>query len=295
MVTFDKIQIPLNEISFIIEVINILGNDSIELLDKINLTPITKSNVFSLIKKHEKNDESYSKEFCEEIDFIASNFFYFCEKQREQLFQISNDTLSLIVNNSLLQLSDEDQLLNFNNQLYSKDSKYSVLYESVLFSNISSNNMKKFIKNLNFEDLNKNVWREISNALEVNDDDDEDEDKKDISKIKRYSQYQSQGIKFYPDEKKPFNGIINYLIDKSENKIEKEVIITVSSSSPVFPDPNSVVSYKNLLLGGFRSKDEPNSWICFYFKKHQLEEEEEVMENHSLVVAQVAVVVQAMP
>ncbi|KAK8892496.1 hypothetical protein M9Y10_029726 [Tritrichomonas musculus] len=125
--------------------------------------------------------------------------------------------------------------------------------------------MKKFIKNLNFEDLNKNVWREISNALEVNDDDDEDEDKKDISKIKRYSQYQSQGIKFYPDEKKPFNGIINYLIDKSENKIEKEVIITVSSSSPVFPDPNSVVSYKNLLLGGFRSKDEPNSWICGWY------------------------------
>lgn len=83
LVTFDKIQIPLNEISFIIEVINILGNDSIELLDKINLTPITKSNVFSLIKKHEKHDKFYSKEFCEEIDFIASNFFYFCEKQPE--------------------------------------------------------------------------------------------------------------------------------------------------------------------------------------------------------------------
>lgn len=181
------------------------------------------------------------------------------------MLQISIDTLSLIVNNSLLQLTDEDQLLSVINQLYSKDSNYSVLYESVLFSNISSNNMKKFIKNLNFEDLNKNVWREISNALEVND----DEDKKDISKIKRYSQYQSQGIKFYPDEKKPFNGIINYLIDKSENKIEKEVIITASTSSPVFSDPKKVVSYKNL-LGGFRSKDEPNSWICFYFKKHQV-------------------------
>ena len=57
---FDQIAIPLNEVEFIGEVIEILGNESFNSFISNEITKITIDNVISLLKLHEKFRKIYS-------------------------------------------------------------------------------------------------------------------------------------------------------------------------------------------------------------------------------------------
>ena len=61
LLEFKEIKIQDNEFPFILEIIEILDNESIEYLMKDNLKEPTVDNVFSLIKQHEKFSKFYSK------------------------------------------------------------------------------------------------------------------------------------------------------------------------------------------------------------------------------------------
>ena len=57
-----------------------------------------------------------------------------------------------IVNNSKLQLKDEDELLNFVNKLNKEEAEFGFMYESVIFVNTTSNMMKEFVEIFDFND-----------------------------------------------------------------------------------------------------------------------------------------------
>lgn len=269
LLEFKEIKIQDNEFPFILEIIEILDNESIEYLMKDNLKEPTVDNVFSLIKQHEKFSKFYSKCLLTEINFVSMNFSELFDTKKEDLTQLDISTLEQIIGNEKLQLTDEDQLLRFINELYLRDSKYSILYDHVFFLNASSDAISEFVDVYDINDITNSTWKKISLRLK-----EEITTKDTQSNTNRYKNIRSKkesGIEFADSGQNKFDGIINYLKNKSNNKIENEIDFT---SSSIFC--NIKVNYPiNVSLfndekNRFISNDEPNSWINLYFKNNQV-------------------------
>ena len=151
LVNFENHEIEENEIEFISEVIEILGNEFIDI--DIKLQEVTENNVFDILQKHLKNKICYSKSISNEIDFISSKFYELIENQKEIIMKLDIKTIEKIISNNNLVIRDENQLLSFINNLYSSDSKYSTLYKSVLFQNVEENAIEKFLSIYNINDI----------------------------------------------------------------------------------------------------------------------------------------------
>ena len=282
LVTFKEISFSESEARFISEVIEILGNNSIEFE---SATEITVDNVFKYIKKDEKKGPLYRQRLLTEIDFISSHFYEICESNEKDLISLSIDTLFEILSNNQLQLRSEDQLLNFVNKLYMKDeSKYSILYETVFFENVSIGPIREFLSIFDCNDITGSTWKRLSGRLskEVKIDnnnknssenlDGEYEDALIIAN--RYTKNETNVKTFLYSRENEFKGIINYLKMQSNGEVNKVINITASSvsksSSTVSNfDPSNVILYEDSKKI-FMSENVPNSWICFDFKNNKI-------------------------
>lgn len=183
LIDFKEQGFPTSEIQFISEVIEILGNDKIEISKGESAEEITIDNVLQFILEHEKYETFFSDALKEEIVFISKNFGEIYEKDREKLKKLQVDTLYRILSNDELQIKYEDDLINFVNELYLSDSKFSILYEQICFQNITSKKMIEFIEIFNMNDITNGIWKVLSNRL-------------------------TKEIKFYPREKYNSNGLV---------------------------------------------------------------------------------------
>lgn len=129
------------------------------------LNPITIDNVVNRLIKDENFQEILPKFYQEEVEFISNNFSEILENQREKLKIFSINTIEKIINNSNLQFENEDELLQFINELYNELSEYSILYEYVYFSNVKSSSIEEFINIFDINDLNISTWYSISKRL----------------------------------------------------------------------------------------------------------------------------------
>ncbi|KAK8847913.1 hypothetical protein M9Y10_018961 [Tritrichomonas musculus] len=252
---FNVENISANELPFISEVLEILGNDSINFIEE-EKTEITIDNVFSLIKKHQKNDKFYN----DEIEFISSHFYLLYETQAEELESLSIDALTDIIGSKKIQLKDEDQLLHFINKMYLKSSTFSVLYEKVVYSNLSNKAMSDFIDVYDVNEMTTEMWRALSERLKQG-------EKLNANK----GRYKKQEINVPFSEKSEFSGIISYLRNESSSKLENKVVITSSSiyHNEAKFNPKNVTFYDDKEKW-FCSQDDKNSWICFDFKEHRV-------------------------
>lgn len=64
----------------------------------------------------------------------------------------------MIIESKSLKINDEDSLLDFVLEMYGKDRECSILFEYILFSNLSEDKLKLFIEQFNIEDLNMKIW-----------------------------------------------------------------------------------------------------------------------------------------
>lgn len=264
LISFDIINLPKNELPFILEVLKILGNESIEIFDCENAKKITINNVFKLVKKHEIYSKQYSKQLKEEIEFIASHFFEIIEEQEDEFLKLDINTIFEILSQEKLKLNTEDQLLKFVNSLYSKDKKYSILYEFVYFSNVTSLEMSNFISIFDLTNITNETWNKLCDRMK-----EEIISKKENNSINesRYKVKIQQGKLFECSE---FSGIINYLYEQSNGKIENKINFT---SSSVYQNQDENLS-KN--VASFNDEnvrfasDEPNSWMTLDFKNHSV-------------------------
>lgn len=142
-----------DELEFFIEVIEILGNESFNVISSDEITELTNNNVLKYIKKHEQHENFYYNGFCEEIEYLSSNFYELYEKNEEEIKSLKFSTISRILRSSNLHLHDEDQIVTFLNNLYEIDNEYSILYDVVFFNNVSSDCMKSFVDIIKFKDL----------------------------------------------------------------------------------------------------------------------------------------------
>lgn len=262
---FQQNSIQSSEIPFILEVIEILENESIELQELNENTEITNENVLKLIKQHEKYCKFYKKRLSTEIDFAASHFYALFETQQNEFEDISIESLTKIVFNEKLQLSSEDQLLKLVNHFNERNNEYSFLYDTVLFENVTKETMKEFTNIFKCEDINNGIWNRLLKRLEL----EVVNEKKDESQNNRIH----VGKDFLYSDQNKFNGILKYLITKSNDQIENEINITASSIWEDSKDnyqPKFVTQFENSKSYCSKNNDAYDNWICFDFKGRKI-------------------------
>lgn len=265
LVNFKPNYLQETEFPFIQEIISILEIDSLSVLNTNSIDEITTDNAFQLLLKHEKCDQLYSENIIKDIDFISSHFYEFNESCIEEIRKLQLPTIEKIISNKKIQLKDEDQLLSIINRLYSKDIKYSILYEYIYFANVGSEMISEFIQIFDHNDLTGGIWKSLANRLK--------QATENIQTIPR-NRYKEEkmidlnGISFPFDENKKFDGILRHM--KNEGSINRKVSVT-SSSNISIDVPTNVYEYDNddsLFYSKENGKED--QWLCFDFKEHKI-------------------------
>lgn len=248
---FEYNKIPYDQIPFVTEIIELFEANSIK-SDFHKDDNITIYNVVDLLKQHEKFNVFYQNHCKKEIDFLASNFYKLFEIGEEsEVKKLSPETIELIISHPNLVLNDEDQLLNFVNDLYSIDNNFSNLYEYVDLLSTSKKTTNNFLDTFQFEFFNKNIWNKISSRLQNSSLSGQN------NQFLNLNRYFNTKKVFAFDGYKGFNGILKNIGDTVE----------ITSSSVKFNSPRNVIDYSENQNNYFSSEDSPNSWILFDFKK----------------------------
>ena len=227
-------------------------------VNKSSQAKLNTNNIFPLLKKHENHRSLMKENYTNDIEFVSTHFYELCEDNDTNFISLDIQTLIDILEHPKLRLRNEDQLVEFINRLFETDHKYSILYDSVIFLNVSSDQMSNFISTIEQDYITSDTWRHLCQRLSRNINYEND------SKIKRYITIEKN---FPYDRDHPFDGIINFLSKKSGNDIDQE--IHFSSSSIINGDdtyhPRNV-SIFNDNSKFFDSDNTKNNWICLKFK-----------------------------
>lgn len=262
LLNFESQEINSKDFQFVSEVIEKLGTDKIQLIDKIKNEELTIDNIFDHIEQHQSHPQFYKKELESEINFFSSHFFELKEKVIQKIkgekFDLNEELIELIINNCHLVLDSENDLLEVINQLYLKNKNYSNLYEFVDFENVELKSMKEFIQIFDMNDMTKPTWSSLSFRLGH-------EILKDDFNIQNSKHKNSNKVIEIENKFNEFDGILNYL--QTHYDIKDEIDITYSTCRN--GDPFNLLQYDNK-ENYFISDNFPNSWICFEFKNYKI-------------------------
>ena len=274
LINFDPNIIQETDLPFLSEVIKILDTNTIDInIPEDNYT-LTIDNVFEKLENHLKNENFFTKEIEKEIEFITSHFYEideYDENKIEQLGNIKLSTIYSILNSEKLTLKTEDQLLKIINSIYSNKRSYFQLYECIQFVNVNSENIMDFLDIFNFEDLTNETWQALSTRLE--------QDIKKTGKLNTRYKIETNGTKTIKinsnkieikyNEVNQFDGIINFLRNKTAENFEKTINVTASSIGNSFFSPSNVIDYETSQVY-FYTKNVQNSWIRIDFKDNRV-------------------------
>lgn len=280
LINFKETLIPANEFPFLTEVIEILGNESIDIGIGEGIDEMSVDNIIARFKYHLRDQKIYSTILDRELEFICSHFSDLMSTRFEELKDLGAESLSMILNDDHLELKDEDELLKFINDLYKEDENFGILYGSVYFVNVSGKSMRRFIEIYDASGIDGSTWTRLSARLsseikegnENNENESESESERERmnKRYKKKNECRKRGLKIDKKDNEDFSGIVRYLRDQSSNKIENEINFT---SSPVVngdcyqPVNVSLFDDRNKI---FESEDRPDSWICLDFKSHRV-------------------------
>lgn len=287
LASFEAKEIKEDQINFYRNIFFILDNrnEFMKLIPKDD-TEITLENVFDRIQlkpkfykiindyeiadKRNNYQPEISKEylgitteqdlFKDEIEFISSHFY---EIEIEKIKKLEISIIEGIIKSDKLQLKDEDSLIKFIIEIYSKDHQYSYLFEYVDFFNVSEEELQNFYKIFDLNDLNKQIWKLIVERTLV-------PNNGKINQRKNHQRYNEQieGIPFYHKKGQEFNGVIKYLNEKTGGNIHDNGTIEITSNSYYSGDhPKNLVDFDDKTKYESPRSD---AWICFDFKKMKI-------------------------
>ena len=188
------------------------------------------------------------------INFISRHFENI-DKEKMKLLNI--DIIEKIINNENLKLHDEDSLLNFLLEIYSKDDRFCSLFEYVIFNNVSKEMMEKFIQQFDINHMNLSIWKTICQRLFGN----------TKSFATRYSE-KAKVVHILHDKEKEFQGIMQHLNAETGGNVHDNGTVEITSNS-IGGDchPKNLVDYQN--NDSYYGSDINNkelSYVCFDFK-----------------------------
>lgn len=259
LISFEKTEINSIERDHFIQYFYQLGNIDgyFELQPEYFSTLSTENAVDRLIclQQEEKFKDicnfSVSEHIRKIINFIANNFDDF---EYGALKKIPINLLIEILSSSAFRISEEDKLLDFVLQVYAENRKYSVLFEYVLFKNVSESLLKSFIESFKVDDINQSIWRSFNGSHFNDKQNDENE------------RYKANILKFEYCEGKEFEGIMKNLVKETGGNIHDNGTIEITTNNL-----NSGCHPKNLVDYESDNFFDPNenkngSFVCFDFK-----------------------------
>lgn len=131
LIKFNELSIPTNEIEFFNEIIEKFGYANFDITISEEPINFTIDNVFSHIKNYGKKNSFSKRRYESAIEFISAHFTEVIDSHQEEMFQLEDDVLDDVLSHPKLKLNTEDELLSFLNELYQKDSKFSILYKNM--------------------------------------------------------------------------------------------------------------------------------------------------------------------
>lgn len=185
----------------------------------------------------------------EMIKFAAEHFD---DLPIEKLVNLDDEIIERIIGQPTLKLKEEDSLLNFVLELYMKDSKFSFLFDYVIFKNVKEETWRKFIDVFDIEYLNQQIWQNICQCFFTS---------KEGNKSKQEDKLINGTI----------DGIMKYLVKKTGGNIHDNKTIQITSND-MYSDtfgPKNLVDYDKYNF--FASKNRPDCEIIFDFKDKQIE------------------------
>ena len=211
------------------------------------------------------------------LKYASANFENICKEDKNKL---DVEILSSIMKDPNIKLKDEDSLLEFILDKYEQDKEYSVLFEYVIFSNVSKRTLERFINEFDIEFLNFKIWEGICARLLC----DRSYDNKNDSKNKNSTRYleigkEEEELKMIEKEHKEgeeFNGLLRYLSEGSNGNIHDNGTINITSNS-IYNDnngyhPKNLVNYQNNEQNNYQSKnDNQDIYVCFDLKDRRIQ------------------------
>lgn len=240
-----------------------LGNiDSYFKLHPEFISALDSENAIEFLTKIEniKNNFSITNSECIEsietvFSFIASHFD---EIDKEELKKLPIETIEKIIGSGELKISEEDELLDFVLGLYQEDRKFSVLFEHVLFPNVSEEKLKLFVSEFCVEDINQRVWKSFCMCCF-------ESDKNSLSE-KEEKRYANRDKEFKMSEGKEFEGIMRNLTRETGGNIHDNGTIEITSNMIEGSDhPKNLVDYESDNRY-FPSGNSKGAFACFDFK-----------------------------
>lgn len=212
--------------------------------------------------------DNYSEPVKYLITFAAHHFE---EIDKSRLKTLNIEILNEIFSNSSLQLASEDSLFNFLIDLYQKDSKYSILFEHVIFNNLTDESLFHFTNTIELSDINNDLWHSICyRLLPTKIESFKFYSKGTIDTMSKSSQrYIFETIEFERSNDEEFDGIMHFLTNLTRGNIHDNGTIEISSNSISTSDnterhPKFLVDYQSNSY--YFSKDNGDAFICFDFK-----------------------------
>lgn len=269
LVNFKNNTISISDFPFVSEIFEKLGTLTSDLEVQTPSVENFKNSrsVIELLKKHLKYPQFYYNNISDEIEFIASHFSELKEDLRKASSTLSYDIIEEIIANPSLKLENEDELIEFIDELYSKDVNHSNLYSYVCFSNVSSEMMREFTGLIDLADINRETWDSLSERLsfEIKKSNNNDQNLNNDRPF-RLTKFRDRKIppKSILFENREFDGVFNYL--RKNSNLDDEVNISYSSFGG--GDPKNLLIFDDQNLSFFTENKE-NSWICFEFRKRK--------------------------
>ena len=248
--------------------------DSNELFEFIKKKENERYILYSFLKIKELNDNNYSKLYKDYertrgtsksiyYDYLKQELTYINElrkHQEELLTRIS--TLEKQVQATHL---ENEEISHKYSELETKMKRITTRKEE-----LEKENTEIYNKNKQLEERIENINRENerlkkdNTIIKKNNSELQNKIQEYEIKQKEYIQHKSF-LKIDTPTTNQFGGIFKYF--QTHNNINDELKITASSIDEW--DINNILNYDD--IGSFfQTQDEPNSWICFEFKKHQI-------------------------
>lgn len=265
LTSFNEIKLDSNHLKFYMQYFYALGNiDSFLKMKQHYCEELTVENAVDRLLEI---TQDISNNGCESdlfqspankiITFISEKIENI-DKNKIKMLNIS--ILEQILRNVSLQLHSEDSLLQLILSLYEENHECAVLFDYVIFSNLSKKCFESFIQEFEIEDMNNSIWKSICSRILS--------PEKNTTKDKsRYIQITSE---FEYQKGKDFNGIMNFLTGQTGSNIHDNGTINITSNSIVGLDhPKNLVDYKN--NNYYYAGDEGGAIICFDFKDKKVQ------------------------
>lgn len=262
---FKQHEISVSELPFLSEIFEKLDIQTFSYKIKtFSMENVNVENVIEILKEQQLHRRFYFDLIAKEIEFIASHFVELQEKLLKERCSLSKSIFEEIISSPMLKLDTENQLLDFINELYYKDSTFSTLYSYVIFANVSSEKMKEFIQLIDLADINRETWDSLADRLlqkTIKNSNDND-----LIQIKSRERNKPPKSIVY-ESGCEFKGVFNFL--KKESTINEEVEITYSSKGDGSSEPENLLLFEDPTKN-FYTDNLQNSWICFEFKKRKI-------------------------